>query len=576
MSEHDTTDKFKEAQDLRARVAQATQKIVGNSDENWRPDGICVSVPLGFKATEASARESIDKLSDLDDTWQRNGALVRVIETDVYLGKDGKGKPRTGTQLAIQDLDPPLTSKALCKATRFWKYIGYDHNTHSWERIEPNSKIVNLVTSLKEYPRVPVLKGIVQSPSMRADGSILDIPGYDEATGWFFRPSGTFLKVPDQPNEAQIKASVACLAEPFKAHEGYDSFPFVSESHRWLPIAMAMTLLVRPAIEGCVPFFGFDATDAGTGKGMAVDVASIIATGREAAKSTFPAGNAEEMEKVLSSHAIAGSQLICFDNCSQIIRGDALEKIATTPIVEFRVLGVSEIRKLSWQSVLAFTGNQLSFHGDTARRVLNCRQESPVELPSKRANFKHADLVGWVKQKRPELVRAALTILRAYVLSGDTQSKAAVKGFGSFGAWSALVAAAIHWSTGHNVLDCRLELETADPIREAEVMLLRSICALQDVRQVKYLSTKEILDAAYLEETITYSPPTRAPVFPELREAFDHLITSNSRDMKGRPGTFTVARMLEKRKNAVRGGFKLNSLKDSSTNSIVWSAKQVK
>lgn len=579
MPESDDNERVKRAQDMRATTAQISgHKIVSHQDETWRPTGVCTSIPLSFRDTESVARETIEQFSGLPDIWQRNAALVRVVTADVYLGRDGQGKPKTGSQLSIQALDTPLISKFCCNATKFWKYNGHTpaNGGHQWERCEPGPKVVNLIKVLAEYPRVPVLRGIVQSPSMRPDGSIIGTPGFDEQTGWFFRPNAEFLPVPDQPTPAQVQSSVRWLAEPFAAHPGYDSFPFVSDAHRWLPIAMALTLLARPGIDGCVPFFGFDATDAGTGKGMATDVASIIATGNEAPKSTFPSGNAEELEKILSSHALAGSQLICFDNVSGVVRGDALEKIATTPIVEFRILGASEIKRLAWNSVVAFTGNQLAFHGDTTRRTVSCRQESPIESPSKRSNFKHPDLIGWVKQKRPELVRAALTLLRAYVLSGDTQSKQIVKGFGSFERWSSLVPAAIHWATGVNVLECRPELESADPAREAECLLLRSLSALQDMRQVNGFSTKEIIDLAYTEEVVSYSPLTRGPVFPELREAVDTLIVSHVTDQRGRPSAISVGKMLDKRKGVTRSNLRLVAVRHNVSRVMIWSVKCMK
>ncbi|NRB36684.1 MAG: hypothetical protein HRU31_18555 [Rhodobacteraceae bacterium] len=36
----------------------------------------------------------------------------------------------------------------------------------------------------------PVLHGVVSSPTMRKDGTILQTPGYDTASGLLFEPNG--------------------------------------------------------------------------------------------------------------------------------------------------------------------------------------------------------------------------------------------------------------------------------------------------------------------------------------------------------------------------------------------------
>lgn len=553
--------------------ANQGDRVVQHPDESWRPPGIICSEPLGFRETHVIALEAIDALGVRSDLWQRNGRLSRLVRPDIFNGRDGKQQSATSSLIHIDECNLSIISKFLAQSSKFWLYKGTNKTTglHVWERVEANQKIVAMVASMASYPRSPVLRGIIQAPSMRPDGSILDTPGYDLSTGFFYQPNAEFKPVASEPTKEQLAWALAGLAEPFAAHPGYDSFPFVSDAHRWLPVALAMTLLARPAIDGCVPFFGFDATDAGTGKGMAFDVVSMIVLGTLCGKSTFP-NQPEELEKVLSSHAISGSQVICFDNLSAPICGDSLDKIATTSTVDFRLLGKSEIRKLDWKSVVTFTGNQLDFRGDTVRRVVSCRQESPVESPSARSNFKYPDLLAWVKKNRVNLVCAALTVLRAYVVSGDTKSKELMKGFGSFGSWANLVPAAIHWATGVNVLDCRLSM-ASDPTKEAEINLFRALYTLQELRGGKGLTTKEILDAAYADEIVSYSPIRREPTFPELNEAVEELTSFAKRDQHGRPSPKTIGNMLSRRKGATRGNISL-WLQQGAAGYAFWKLKE--
>jgi hypothetical protein len=52
--------------------------------------------------------------------------------------------------------------------------------------------------------------------------------------------------------------------------------------------------------------------------------------------------------------------------------------------VELRVLGKSEVPTLRWRAVAMATGSNVAIAGDTSRRVLISRLESPLENPEDR------------------------------------------------------------------------------------------------------------------------------------------------------------------------------------------------
>jgi hypothetical protein len=66
-----------------------------------------------------------------------------------------------------------------------------------------------------------------------------------------------------------------------------------------------------------------------------------------------------------------------------------------------------------------------------------------MEKPEERSGFMHPDLDAWVKQERPRLVIAALTILRAYFVAGRPSQ--GLTPYGSFQPWSDLVRNAVVW-----------------------------------------------------------------------------------------------------------------------------------
>jgi hypothetical protein len=78
-----------------------------------------------------------------------------------------------------------------------------------------------------------------------------------------------------------------------------------------------------------------------------------------------------------------------------------------------------------------------------ARRVLPIRLAPTVENPEERTDFAHANLLGWIRENRPRLAVAALTMLRAYFVAGRPEQPRGV--WGSFESWSELVRGSIVW-----------------------------------------------------------------------------------------------------------------------------------
>ncbi|MCG7754948.1 hypothetical protein, partial [Flavihumibacter cheonanensis] len=82
-----------------------------------------------------------------------------------------------------------------------------------------------------------------------------------------------------------------------------------------------------------------------------------------------------------------------------------------------RILGLSKTVSAPLTPTWFVTGNNISFVGDTCRRVLPIRLDPRVERPEER-EFRHPDLLHFISQERPRLLVAALTVLRGFVLAG--------------------------------------------------------------------------------------------------------------------------------------------------------------
>jgi putative DNA primase/helicase len=113
------------------------------------------------------------------------------------------------------------------------------------------------------------------------------------------------------------------------------------------------------------------------------------------------------------------------------------------------------------------TGNGLTFVGDLTRRSLRCSLDAKVERPELRQfNF---DPVALARERRGELVVAALTILRAYWVSGE---RVEVVPYGSFEVWSRRVREALVWLGCADPCDTVENVRADDPERNALAAVL--------------------------------------------------------------------------------------------------------
>ncbi len=286
----------------------------------------------------------------------------------------------------------------------------------------------------------PVLTGLVFAPTMRPDGSVIDTLGNDSDTGLLFNPMGVaFPPVPHSPSMPEAHAALGILSElisdfPFIDSEGTDG------ASKSAALSAILTACARPAFPHA-PLHAFTAPTAGTGKSKLVDIASVLAKGHEC-RVTAMGRTGEELEKRLGSLMIEGDNFITIDNCEWPLGNDFLCQMLTQPVLKPRILGKSESPECSATKMfVGATGNNLQITGDLTRRALLCSLDAGVERPELR-EF-DVEPVAEAKQKRPQLVVAALTALRGYITAGCPDQN--ITHLGSFEEWSKLVRSALLW-----------------------------------------------------------------------------------------------------------------------------------
>ena len=371
--------------------------------------------------------EGIAAFAQHDDAYQRAGSLVRVVRdlsptTDVARRK---GSP------FISPLPAPSLREMLSEVA-VWTVEGQ----FGPRAVSVPQKIVNEVHARGSWRDVRALEGVVECPMLRPDGTVIQTEGFDPLTGVLYLPSREFVPVPEYPTEVEVRSALAAI------YDVVSDFPFKEPCHRAAWLAALLTPLARFAFEGPSPLNLVDGNTAGAGKGKAVAVIGIIATG-EPLPTMTPTDDDAEQRKRITSIALAGEMLALIDNVAGSMGSPSLDAALTSTFWTDRLLGVNQTVRIPLKLTWYATGNNVQCRGDLQRRVLHIRLQTPLDRPEERENFRYPHLETYVRESRPQLLAAALTILRGYCAAGRPRGR--LPSWGSFEGWSALVREAIVW-----------------------------------------------------------------------------------------------------------------------------------
>ncbi len=399
--------------------------------------------------------EAIAALESDSTVYKRGNVLTTIIrdEKPSKLIIRQAGAPRI-VQLAIPTLREKMSGSAQWKSLRKLPDDGGFEETPA----HPPEWAVKAVAARGHYPAIRPIEGVVETPILRPDGTILDRPGYDAATGLLYEPRISFPHIIARPTlDHAVLARDTIL-------EVVADFPFAQPSHKSGWLAGLLTLFARSAFHGPAPMFPFDANTRGSGKSLLADSIGMIFRGGPMAR-MINAQSDDEMRKRITTIAIEGELAALLDNIGNTLGCPSLDAVLTGTVWKDRVLGVNKSTgELPITTTWFATGNNIAYNGDTIRRVCPIRLETDLEKPEERSGFEHPDLLAWVQQERPRLVAAVLTVLRGYYAAGRPDQ--GLKPWGSYEAWSAIVRNVIVWVGMDDPAVARIELaEQAD--REA-------------------------------------------------------------------------------------------------------------
>ncbi|MGO9505041.1 MAG: hypothetical protein ACLPUO_26505 [Streptosporangiaceae bacterium] len=298
--------------------------------------------------------------------------------------------------------------------------------------IAPPAAVMKLIPSVV-IPELPELDGVATTPSLDADGSVVDADGYSPGTRLVLHMGGLSLPpISEHPSAGEVAAAVELLTAGWLG-----DFPFSQPADKANAIAALLTLTGRPFF-ALAPLFVVDASTPGSGKGLLVSTLALVATGEPPHFLELP-GDGDEQRKKVTSALLAGHALIAWDE-SHVIAGRTLAMILTAERYSDRLLGGNKMITVANRFTQVALGNNVQVWGDMKRRVVPSRLVPDVERPERRTGFRHADLEQWVRANRGRLLAAALTIWRHWDAEGRPKANVTM---GSFERWARTVGGAL-------------------------------------------------------------------------------------------------------------------------------------
>ena len=288
------------------------------------------------------------------------------------------------SQIEVATLFPQQSAQSACEAARLGEYA----------------------------PHLRDLHGVTHTPTMRADGSILDVPGYDVETGMLYLPDPrlTVPAIPKHPTAAEIRAAVELILTPIA------EFPFVSDDDRATWIGLAFTPTLRPLLPGPYQMGVNTATNPGSGKTLLTKMLTTLHGGVQ--RGEMPRDSDELRKSITAALMDTTAPIITFDNLTGVVRSPVLESLLTSKTWTDRWLGQNKSVTATNDRLWLATGNNAQFGGDLARRIATAALDPPEADPHLRTGFKIKDLDAWMRRHRSELLAAILTVARGWVNAG--------------------------------------------------------------------------------------------------------------------------------------------------------------
>ncbi len=425
------------------------------------------------------------------------------------------------------------------------RWVGKDKAVH------PPAAVATTLAKRGNWNHLLELRAMTAFPVLSANGELCVEEGYDAVTRTFYR-AGCEVSVPENPTLMDAKGACDRLLDLVS------EFPFAGPAHSSAWLSALLTPLSRFMHDGNAPLVVIQANMPGSGKSLLAQLIATIVAG-----STVPVMACEKDEpnrKEILSKLRTAPSIALIDNVIGRFGGPVMATMITARSFEDRSLGHLKTLSAPNDTTWMMTGNRTILARDMARRCLHIRLQCNSEKPHLRAGFRYPNVLEHARNRRGELLSAALTILKAYAVAGMPEAK--LEPWGSFEEWSRIVRGSLVWCEQPDPAQTRQELE--DDAEEGVSEHARLVLAWEQLqgamRRSGGITVKDAL--VFLD-----GKPTAAPLLREFIEALPR--------RGGKPDTHSIARRLREAKDRNFSGKMLRSL-GSPKEALRWRVEQIK
>lgn len=384
---------------------------------------------------------------DLTDMQERDAlrlAWNAVNDRNFVIGPDDKWEPDlfrsqmdtlsrvayTQEGAVVQAYNANSMRQVLIETIDWTKSVGKGDNKRPVASTCPQSLPKMMLATPSEY--VPRLRRVSNVPVITHHGTVLLRKGYYPDCEIYIDPvSGLHqLDVPECPTEEHVETSLEVFTDDLLV-----DFPFAAESDLTHAIAMFITPYMREIIDDPMPLFLVEAAKQGTGKGKLITLVNEITLGTTGGRLAV-GSDASEIHRFLTGRFLAGVPLVALDNIEEL-SSPTLASALTERFWDARLVGTSDSRSIPIKVCWMASGNNPRLSGEIARRTVRVRLESPLEEPWLRKDFKHPNLMEWMRVHRGAIVRAVLTLIRHWYVQGQVPYKKTT--LGSYERWCEIV-----------------------------------------------------------------------------------------------------------------------------------------
>lgn len=377
---------------------------------------------------------------------------------------------------------------------------------------------------------------------------------YDETTGTLLIPAFELPPMPARPGKQDAVDAWSRLNHLVR------EFPWASGYDATVWLTALLTAIQRPTIAGPVPGFAFIGNKAGCGKGLAIDIIGLLVWGGPVPCSQYPKDQ-EEADKATLALALGGIAAVHFDNLEEgsLYGNGAMDSALTLTVRGGRLLGQNRwVKDVPLRPCWFLSGNNISPGKDAFRRWLPCNLKTDLENPHER-KCEVSNLMIHVAEHRPEIIRDALIIMKAWHVAGKPDH--GMPPLGSFVDWDQQIRAVVWFATGNDCLHTQRQATTDSPERIKKLALIEAWKNLPC--QDKGITAAEAVKMA--KERVDPKDKNSPSIYPELASALLELGWRGEIIDSNRLGCF-----IRGIRDENIGGFKFSRSENKGQNKVRW------